>query len=162
MASPVLQTCDMVGNILKGSDLGLSAGTFLATASPKNLTAIQTPVPETMVLLVRLSSGNITAAVDVNDTGTYSSADSTVTISATGEFRALAFSTSSTDSYAAIRLTTSANGIIDRFGVLSLSKLTAGEEFRSVRAGRNAVACAEMTSGSDGSGAWLSDLDVSA
>lgn len=162
MAKPVLQQSNAVGNVLKGSDLGLAAGTVLATSSPKDLTTFRTPVPETMLMVVRQSSGTATYTVDVNATGGYSAADYTLSSLADTTQRFLLIDTDTTNSYVSIRIATSANAIIDRFGVVSLSKLTAGEEYRSVLAGRNAVAGLEGTANSDGSGVWSSDLNVSA
>lgn len=160
MAKPVLQTCNAVGNVLTASDLGLSAGTVLATASPKTLTTIQTPVPETLVLLVRQSSGTATYTASVNTVTGYGNADYTTGSVSNTAMTPLVLSTTAASSFVTFRITTSANVIIDRFGVISLSKLTAGEEWRSVRSGRNAV-CKD-TGSSDASGAWSSDLNVSA
>lgn len=160
MAKPVLQTCNAVGNVLKASDLGLSAGTVLASASPKTLTTVQTPNPETLLLVVRQSSGTATYTVSVNTTAAYGNADYTTGSNSGTAYQVLVIDTTAASSFVTVRVTTSANAIIDRFGLICLSKLTAGEEFRSVRSGRNAVCKATGTS--DGSGVWSSDLAVSA
>ncbi len=159
MANPVLGNCNVVGNVLTGADLGLSAGTFLATASPKDLTAIHSAVPETYIVLCRLSSGSATLTVDLTADGVYSSADASVSLTGTNMF-ALVVDTTTSLTYANVRLATSANCIVDRFAVLPLCKLTAGENFASVLLGRNAVASQNMTKDSDGSGVF--SISVSA
>lgn len=160
MSTPVLQQCNMVGNVLYAADMGLAAGTVLATSSPKNLTTLKTAVPETLCLVVRQSSGTASYLVDVNATGGYSTTVYSIASNSGTSMMALVFDTTTSSPYVGMQVTTSANAIIDRFAVLSLSRLTAGEEFRSVLAGRNAVAGLQGTALSDGSGTWSAGMVV--
>lgn len=150
--------CDLVGNLVTASDLGLTSGTVLATASPKDLTAFRCPVPETVLVLCRLSSGTVDLQVDVASSAAFGSADGSTSNFNDTVGRYVVVDTSSANSYVNVRLVTSANCIVDRLAALSLSKLTAGEEFKSVRAGRNAVSGGLGTSGSDSSGAFVLTL----
>lgn len=159
MALPTVG-CNIVGHRITPAELGLSAGTILATASPLDLTAFATAVPETLVVLCRLSSGSGTLTVDTTATGAYASATATATLSGTG-YVGLVVDTDATNFYASVRLATTANMIVDRFLVLPLAELCEGEEFRSVRAGLNAVSSDNMAPDSDASGV-LGSFSVSA
>lgn len=135
-----LQGSDIVGHTLRASELGLaSTGIILATASPKDFTAYKTMCPETVICLVRLSSGNATFNMDVTADGVYASA--TVTTGAVSDtaYHAMVLDTSTTDTYINVRATTSANAVVDRFLVLPLGKLTTGEDAYNVRYGLLAV-----------------------
>ena len=160
MAVDPMGTCNGVGNVLLAEDLGLSAGTILASASPKALTSVHLPLPETVAVLVKLSSGTVDVQVDVATSSTFVSSDSSTGAVAGTYWRGVVVNTTSTEPYVNIRLVTSANCIVDGLVVLPISRLVDGEEFRSVRAGRNAVGSSHMTSSSDGSGVY--DSSVSA
>lgn len=152
-----LQGADIVGHTLRASELGLaSTGIVLATASPKDLTAYKTAVPESVVVLVRLSSGTVNVQVDTTADGVFSSA-----AASTGNFndtvmRALVVDTDSTNTYINVRLVTSANAVVDRLLVMPLARLTTGEDWYNVRDGVMAVA---STANADGSGVFTFDAD---
>ena len=150
---------DLVGKLFVGSDVGLSAGTILATASPKDLTAVYTAVPETVVVLVRLSSGTATLTADVNSSGTYASADATITGFNDTTYHAIVLDTSAANPYINVRIATTANCIVDRLAVVPLALLTEGEDWFNVRDGLMAVA---NTTHGDGGGAFGSAQNVSA
>lgn len=157
MANPV-GDCNVVGHLVTASDLGLTSGTVLATDSPKDLTAFRCLVPETVLVLCRLSSGTADVQVDVASSAAFASADAS-----TGNFTGtighyVVVDTSVTNNYVNVRIVTSANCIVDRFAALPLAVLTAGEEFPSVKAGLNAVSANHMGSGSDGSGTFVLTL----
>lgn len=138
MPNPVQAGCDLVGHSVRFSELGLLSATLVATSSPFDLTAVKTPVPETCVVLVRLSSGTGTLTVDTTSDGTYSSAEQTLSLTGTNFF-CLLVDTASATPYLNVRIATSANCIVDRLAVLSLAKLTSGENWMNVREGYMAV-----------------------
>jgi hypothetical protein len=150
---------DVIGKLFVGSDLAMTAGTFLATASPKDLTAVYTAVPETVVVLVRLSSGTATLTADLTADGVYSSADATITNFNDTTYHAIVLDTTAALPYINVRLATSANAIVDRLAVIPLALLTAGEDWFNVRDGLMAVA---NTTNGDGSGAFGSVASLSA
>lgn len=138
MPNPVQAGCDLVGHSVRFSELGLLSATLLSPSSPYDLTAIKTPVVETCVVLVRLSSGTGTLTVQATPAGTYSSADQTLSLSGTN-FACLLIDSSAANPYINVRIATSANCIIDRLAVFALSKLTTGENWMNVREGYMAV-----------------------
>lgn len=147
-----LQGADIVGHTLRASELGVaSTGIVLATASPKDLTAYKTAVPETVLVLVRLSSGTVNVQVDTTADGVFSSAEVSTGNFNDTVFRALTVDTSAANPYVNVRLVTSANAIVDRVLVLPLARLTTGEDWYNVRDGVMAVA---STANADGSGVF--------
>lgn len=147
-----LQGADIVGHTLRASELGVaSTGIVLATASPKDLTAYKTAVPETVLVLVRLSSGTVNVQVDTTADGVFASAEVSTGNFNDTVFRALTVDTSASNPYVNVRLVTSANCVVDRVLVLPLARLTTGEDWYNVRDGVMAVA---STANADGSGVF--------
>lgn len=145
-----LQAADVVGHTLRYSELGLSSATITGASGNVDLTAYRTAVPQTVVVLVRLSSGSGTLAIDTTADGTFASAAVSRTISGT-EYCASVIDTDATNVYFNIRLSSAANMIVDRILVLPLAKLTSGEDWFNVRDGVMAVA---NTTQGDGSGTF--------
>ena len=152
MTMPLLG-CDIVGHLVTAADVGLTAGTKLASGSPYDLTAIQTAGPETVLVVCRLSSGSATLTADTTADGVYSSALATKSMTGT-DYHLLVFDTDATNNYVNVRVATSANCIIDRFCVLPLGNLTEGEESDSVRDGLRAFLGSHNGVTSDGSGVF--------
>lgn len=154
MPNPMTEV-DVVGTTIRFSELGLSSATVLASASPQALTAYRCGVPQTVLVLCRLSSGTVDVQVDVASSGTFGSSDASTGNVSDTVMRALAVDTSAANSYVNVRLVTSANCIVDRLLVLPLGKLQTGESwFGDVRDSLNAVAGTENVSASDGGGTF--------
>lgn len=147
-----LQGADVVGHTLRFAELGLT-NRDLGNSLNVDLTAYKTAVPETVLVLVQIASGQVDVQVDVNATGTFASADaSSGNVTATGYIFGQTVDTSAANPYVNVRLVTGASGArIAKLLVLPLAKLSAGEEWYNIRDGVMAVA---NTTVGDGSGAF--------
>lgn len=75
-----------VCQILRGKDLGLATGDFTLTdLAVKNLTAIKTPCPLVVRLIIKLASGEVRVDYDRTADGVYSASEYNETISNTTE-----------------------------------------------------------------------------
>ncbi len=149
MANP-LGAANVVGHNLKYSELGLASATILATASPVSLSFTnKTPVPETVVVLWRLSSGTLDVQVEAASSTTFGSATYTSGAKTGTKYECAVVNTSAANPYVNVNLVTSANAILDRLMVMTLAELEADEDWYNVRDGVMAVA---NTTHGDGSG----------
>ncbi len=135
-----LAAADVVGHTLRFSELGLATAVLMASASPLDLTAYKTAVPETVIVLCRFSSGTATITVDTTADGVYASAVATKTNATGTDYHALVVDTDATNAYVNVRFATSANAILDKLLVLPLARLVEGEDWYNVRDGVMAVA----------------------
>lgn len=142
-----LAAANLVGHSLRFSELGLATATLVATGSPWDLTGYKTAVPETVVVLVRLSSGTGTLTADTTADGVYASAIATKSMTGT-DYHALVVDTDATNIYINVRLASTANMIVDRLLVMPLAMLSAGEDWYNIRDGVMAVANTTIGNGS--------------
>jgi hypothetical protein len=148
-------TSNLAGVLLRSVQLGLSAsGAFTFTADQvKNLTAVQTPYPCKVILRVKLTSGTLTVAGDVNATGTYAAQDGTTGAISDTNDHFLVLNTTSSLTKVAYRLTSGGAGneaVIDELEVMVLALLDPKDN--GIEVTRSFNAC----SGEDGVTAWTS------
>lgn len=141
--------------IMAGSDLGLVTADFtMANNATKLLTAIQTPVPLVVRVLVKLSAGALTVNIDQASTGTYASADATITASDTAE-HVLTVTSTTANPFVNIQLVAGASGCtITELGVEAIGKLPDGHDWGSVRSAFNAFSDFRSMAASPAGGAF--------
>jgi len=147
-----LAAADVVGHTLRFAELGLT-NRDLGNSLNVDLTAYKTAVPETVLVLVQIASGQVDVQVDVNATGTFASADaSSGNVTATGYVFGQVVDTSASNPFVNVRLVTGGAGVrISKLLVPPLAKLSTGEDWYNVRDGVMAVA---NTTVGDGSGTF--------
>lgn len=142
---------DLVGHSLRFSELGLT-NRDLGGSLNVDLTAYKTEVPETVLVLVQLASGQVDVQADVNATGVFASADASTGAQTNTFLMGVTVDTSVSNPYINVRLVTGSSGCrIAKILVAPLARLTAGEDGISVRRGVQAVA---GTLVGDGSGTF--------
>lgn len=142
---------NIVGCQVSNQDLGLTVAAS-ANVSTQTSNVIVDECPRSVIVLASIVSGTLTLSADIAESGTpaFSSPVASVTLTGSASAGFIKFNTTSSALRYAVRLTsTSAN--VDRFCVLDLGKLSAGEDAPSVVSGQRAF---ESSVIGDGSGAF--------
>lgn len=134
---------NLTGCLLRAKQIGMpDAGDF--TLNTTHDFTIQTQFPAKVELRFKLTSGTLTAAIDVNSTGTYSSSDSTSGAISTTAVTFVEVETTAANDYACVRLTGS-SAVIAELEVKVLGVLAETDNGTEVTCGFNAIRSADGT-----------------